>query len=707
MAESSDAKVIYVSPEGDDAWCGAAPEPGVDGQGPVATVAHARDLARGMEKRADSPATIVLRGGRYRLAKPLVLRPADSHITFRAAEGETPVLDGGAPVTGWREDTVEGRTVWTADASELIEKVGCFRQLFVGGRRARRARLPGDGFFWMEDVPGTTLEGAGRKTGQRHTFRSAEGDFPATRNLTDCDVVVIHWWHEERRPVASFDPVTRHVTLAEETVRPLVDDMSARFAKYYVENVFEGLAEPGDWYLDRSERRLYYVPLPGETPAETEAFAAGLTELVRLAARPEQGQAVTGVRFEGLTFEHADWRGFDRSRQAAAYVPAAITFVGARDCALEDCTVRHVGTWAVDLLDGCRDCFIVGCTIEDIGAGAIKVSGADVWGPRRCRTGENTLTDNHLHALGRVYHGATGIALKHTFGNLVAHNHIHDLYYSGINCGWVWGYWESVSRDNRIEKNHIHDIGRGLLNDMGGIYLLGVQPGTALRGNLIHGVRASKYGGWAIYLDEGSSHIVVENNVCYDATSQAFHLHFGRESVLRNNIWAFAGEGLVAISRGNECDWPAKGCVPDGRVTNAFTFERNIVITDGAPVFLGGMDDPTGRLDARTFTSDLNLFWDVGGKPVRAADGGHLVATEGYERSYDWDAWQGLGYDRHSIVADPKCADVENRDFTLGPDSPAPALGFQPIDLSDVGPRPKAKRVSVRTPVRQDPERKP
>ena len=92
---------------------------------------------------------------------------------------------------------------------------------------------------------------------------------------------------------------------------------------------------------------------------------------------------------------------------------------------------------------------------------------------------------------------AVGILSMHSFGNTLSHNHIYDLYYTGISCGWVWGYADSVSKNNRIEKNHIHDLGHGLLSDMGGIYTLGVQPGTVLRGNLIHDVEKANYGGWA------------------------------------------------------------------------------------------------------------------------------------------------------------------------------------------------------------------
>jgi len=81
-----------------------------------------------------------------------------------------------------------------------------------------------------------------------------------------------------------------------------------------------------------------------------------------------------------------------------------------------------------------------------------------------------------------VFFSACGMALIHSYGNEVSHNHIHDFYYTGISCGWVWGFAENVSRENRIEKNHIHHLGKGVLSDMGGIYILGVQPGTMLRG---------------------------------------------------------------------------------------------------------------------------------------------------------------------------------------------------------------------------------
>lgn len=115
----------------------------------------------------------------------------------------------------------------------------------------------------------------------------------------------------------------------------------------------------------------------------------------------------------------------------------------------------------------------------------------------------------------------------HTYENVIAHNEIADLNYTGISCGWVWGYENSITRENLIEKNHIHDIGNGVLSDMGGIYLLGKQQGTIVRCNLIHDVYSRHYGGWALYADEGASAVVFEQNICYNTNSNAFHQHYG------------------------------------------------------------------------------------------------------------------------------------------------------------------------------------
>jgi len=246
----------------------------------------------------------------------------------------------------------------------------------------------------------------------------------------------------------------------------------------------------------------------------------------------------------------------------------------------------------------------------------------------------------------------------HADQNTVAHNHIHHLCYTGISCGWVWGYGPSVSRDNRIEFNHIHDVGQKILSDMGGIYLLGQQPGTVVRGNVIHDVDSWSYGGWGIYTDEGSSNILIENNLVYRTKSGGFHQHYGKDNVVRNNIFALAREEQIARSRAE----PHK----------SFTFEHNIVYFTDGPLFGKNW---TGD----GFALDFNLYWNAAGKAVTFPGG---TAPQ----------WQKRGFDKHSMVADPKFRDPTKGDFTLAADSPALKLGFKPLDPTSAGPRPASQR---------------
>ena len=198
-------------------------------------------------------------------------------------------------------------------------------------------------------------------------------------------------------------------------------------------------------------------------------------------------------------------------------------------------------------------------------------------------------------------------------------------------------------------------MGHGLLSDLGGIYVLGVQPGTVVCGNLIHHVESADYGGWGIYLDEGSSHVVVENNIVHSVSSESFHQHYGRENILRNNIFALGRKGQVSLTRGEE--------------HNSLTLERNVLISDGQPM-IGGR---------RSLISDLNLFYDVSVQPRFIWNNDAATFAQ----------MQQSGYDLHSLVADPHCHDISGLDFTLEADSPALALGFRLIDMSDVGSRPR------------------
>ena len=660
---------LFVAPNGSMKWSGALPAPNAaQSDGPLPSIACARDRLRRHD--TPGPVTVWIRGGRYFLDEPIRFTAADSGpFTYAAYPDEPVILDGGRPISGWQEQIVNGRRVWTAS----VAGGWYFTQLFVNGRRATRPRLPKTGYFEMESVPDTPREGfmAGPPT---DTFFSAPGHIQPWQNLTDIDVVAFHYWNEERLPIVSFDPATRQVRCARKSVWPLKADAEPRYARYWVENVKEALTEPGEWYLDRPTGVLTYLPMPGDQLATSEVFAASIPQFLLIQGDADGSRSVAGLTFRGLRFEHSAWHlPGDRAgcEQAAYNVPAVITLEQARHITIEKCAITHVGFYGIELGHGCRGNRIAANTITDLGAGGVKIIGGGEDVPDAARTGGNVVADNEIAEAGQVFASAVGVLIIHSAGNDIVHNHIHHLEYSGISCGWVWGYGSNPTRDNLIAHNHIHHVGSGKLNDLGGIYTLGIQPGTIIRGNRIHDIRMHSYGAWAIYADEGSSYLLIEGNVCSQTDSEVFQLHYGRENIVRNNVFAFSKLGLVSLT--------AAGA------ENSLTLSRNILLTRGEPVFVG-RDNET--LERCGFTSDLNLLWDITGAAVYGADQQRDAAGVARIRQrYTVAELHRLGYDRHSQFADPQCQDPLAGDFRLSTGSPAFALGFAPLDLTAVGPR--------------------
>jgi hypothetical protein len=678
---------LYVATDGDDDWSGRVPEPTSDGDGPFATIERARQEIRRLTQAGGRvPDTVWIRGGRYERTEPVVLDATDAApVDYRAFPGERPVLSGGRPIEGWVETTVNGRRAWRATVPEVADGDWSFRQLFVDSERRHRARLPNaaadlpgndeEDFFWIADIPGVEpgAEPDYSDPDPNYTFVAGEGDLDGC-DLKDAEIVALHWWFEERMPVADFDPKSRTVDLARRKTYsyPLVDGKRERYARYYVENVPEGLTSPGEWHLDDADGTLTYLPKEGEKLDDVDVIAPIADQLLRIEGEPGTNDTVDFVGFEGVTFRHTMWDYPEPSKsgsaQSGSRLDAAVSVRGARNVSVENCTIECVGEYAVELGAGCQGIRLVGNELAALGGGGVQVDGAGVDAEASRQTRAVRITDNHIHDAGQVFHQSAGILARRTAETTIAFNHINNLYYTGISCGWSWGYGPQLARDNRIERNWIHDVGRGLLSDMGGIYTLGEQPGTVLRANRIHDITPWNYGGWGVYLDEGSSHLVVDDNLIYDTASSSIRLHYGRENAVRNNVLVFGDAGGIGLGKGVG-DGDRDG---DGGGYTPLTVERNVIVVDGAPVF-ASRHVPVTDLDR--VISDCNCLYDVEG-PVFGADG-DLSA----------EAWRDLDHDHHSVVADPDFADVHSRDFTLSENSQARDVGFEPVDWADVGPR--------------------
>jgi parallel beta-helix repeat protein len=635
---------LYVSPQGRLEWSGRSPAPNAAGtDGPLPSLAAARDTIRSLRQSwgLKEALTVLVRGGTYWLSEPFVLTPEDSGtagrpVLYAAYPGERPILSGGRRIAGWRKGP---GTAWIADAPWH------FRQLFVSGRRAQRARTPNFGCFRI-DGPSS------QDKPFRLTYRG--NDIRKSWEGGEVEVIALLAWAEIRMPILSVDEQARVAVLSGDP-RPSNREADAR---YFIENAPDALDTAGEWRLDRAANLVSYRPLGGEDLAKEEVIAPALTQLIRLEGNPAQGQFVRHVTFRGLDFRHTDWsmgpKGY-ADTQAAIAAGAAFEGIGVEDCAIEKCTFAHHGGYAVWLSHAAKRNRIVGNEIFDMGAGGVKI-GETVQRPKEPEQSfENVITDNHIHDLGLVYPAAVGVWVGQSSRTTISHNHIHDLYYTAISVGWTWGYGPNQSKGNSIEYNHLHHVGKEMMSDMGGIYTLGVQPGTVLRGNHIHDVAAFAYGGWGIYPDEGSSEMLIEGNVVYRCKSAGFHQHYGRDNTVRNNVFAFNREYQLMRTRAEP--------------HRSFTFERNIVYFDSGRL-LGSNWTGEG------FALDRNVYWDARGGPLWFA--GRSLAE-----------WQQSGQDQESLVADPLFVDPGSFDFALRPESPALKLGFQPIDLRTVGPRVK------------------
>jgi len=606
--------------------------------------------------------TIRVPDGVHVLAEPIVIGPEctapKGQLVIEAAAGAHPVFSGGTRVR-WQVAEANGRPLWTADLGPAARDV---RELWVDGRRRTLARHPDRGTFAVDAVPGA----GGEWTAGNFGFRFRPGEL--TQDAVGADVVVMCRWVESHLPVTAVDTEQHTFTSSKRSVFRLDPG-----DPWYAEGARAFLDQPGEFCVDRATGRLAYLPLPGEDPAKVAAYVPRLAQLLRLDGAPESGRFVDNVRFRGIAFAHAEWwfpadfrsnwpspdaGGF---AQAAILVPAAIEATGARSCSFADCEIAHVGGYALELGRGCVGNVLDRCRVRDLGAGGIKIGQTAIPKDAHDATAGNIVRDCTIGDGGHLFHSAVGVWIGQSPGNQLVHNEIHDFLYTGISIGWTWGYGPSAARDELVEGNHVHHVGARSngegpwLADMAGIYTLGTQPGTVIRGNFFHDVAAFRYGGWGIYFDEGTSEVRAERNVVARTTHGGFHQHYGKDNVFANNVLVAGRDAQVQRTRQEP--------------HTSFTFRRNVVVWPTGNLFAGNLAD-------LHFAFAENVYWRTDGQEIRFA-------------KWSFAEWQQQGLDTGSRIADPGFVDASKDDYRLREDSPARALGIEPVDVRGVGPRPR------------------
>jgi hypothetical protein len=669
--------IFHISPEGNDSWSGRHAKPASDRtDGPWATLSGARDRLRKIRSHPEfqgEAVTVMIHDGFFELPETLLFGPEDSGQTgapvrYVAATGAAPVISAGRKITGWIETTHNGKRCWIADLPEAAMGGWSFNRLYVNQSARLRPQLPKEGFHHFTGVNGLPDSGFDWHHGPDRA-NYAPGEIKNWHNLEDVELVTYQLWFETQHRIRSIDEEKNLVHFHAPSMGSLRDERG-EFARYFVRNVFEALDEPGEWYLDRKAGKLFYLPFEHESLESTVVIAPRLSEILRLEGKGAEG--VSHIHFENLTFAHQQWempRDCTGYVQAAFGVPGAIILEGAEACVFYGCQITHVSGYGLEILAGSTGNTVAACTISDTGAGGIKIGHEELQthesavGNAFVPTREvppiaTTVVDCQIRDCGHLFPSAVGIWIGNSGRNQLLHNSISHCNYTGISCGWTWGFAPTRTVANRIENNHIHHINhREILSDNGGIYTLGQQPGTVLRGNVIHDISCYGYGAWGIYPDEGSSEMRIEHNLVCGTKKASVFIHYGRDNLIQQNLFALSERDHL--------------CLGKREAHRSALFRQNILLPRNGR-FIGGWNPAH-------FTVENNL--------IHPLDGGELSFA-----GWTLADLEALGQAQGTVVADPLCSDAGGRDFSLRADSPAFAIGFKPWNWKTAGPRLHGRR---------------
>ena len=516
------------------------------------TIERALQEARLVKMRhmADNP-ILELQPGTYRLTQPIIIRPEDKWLTMEAM-GDV-VITGGVQIKGWRK---QGK-LWVADVPEWNGRPLEFRQIWVNGRKAVRARDVAD-FEQMWRIRGMDKEkeelyvpaAAVRKVLHARQVEMVLHEMWCVANLRIKDIKV-----QGDCAAITFHNPESHIHFMHPWPSPMVTTNGHNSA-FYLTNARELLDTPGEWYLDTKEQRLYYMPLPGEDMRTAEVEVPALETLLKVEGTPDE--PVSYVTFKGITFRHATWlrpsimghaplqagmymieaykikpqlsrRNGDHKLDNQGWVgrPAAAVEVNAAEWVqFKNCTFEHCASTALDYHTFIKEGRIDDCTFRDIGGSAIL---AGTFGPegheahlpytpsdmRSICTGLQIL-NNRIDDAANEDWGCLGIGAGFVRDIRIEHNEISNVSYTGISMGWGWNQQTCAMANNVVRANYIHHYARHMY-DTAGIYTLGSQPHTFIEENVVSDIYTPGYvhdpeHWFYLYTDEGSSYITLRNN---------------------------------------------------------------------------------------------------------------------------------------------------------------------------------------------------
>lgn len=557
------------------------------GEGLYEAIRQARDYRRrhvmssvyqGLQIKEYPSARIKLTKGIYTLFEPLRIYPEDSNLSILGEPGT--VLSGGMSINGWHR---EGK-LWVADIPDFNGRPVEFRQLWINGRKAVRARDVTN-FNAMNHILSIDK--------QQQTIWIPKSAITRLNidvaNSPYLEMVLHQMWEvaflriKGIKIVGDSAAITFHSPesrLQFEHPWPSPMVQSKHDSPFYLTNSKVLLDEPGEWFEDLKTHKLYYMPFPEDDMTTATVIAPVLENIIEIEGTPER--RVENVSLSNITFSYATW-----SRpsfhghvplQAGMYLidayklrpkidrvenhkldnqgwigraEAAVRVGYGKNVDFSDCSFTHLGGSGIDYVLGCEGGKVERCVFNDIAingyvSGSFSPASLETHLPYRpkdiievCR--QQQVTSSSFSHIGEEDWGSCAIAAGYVSGIDISHNEIHDVPYTGISLGWGWNRDSVCMRDNRIHANLIYQYGQHMY-DCAGIYTLGNQPGTVIDENVVRDIAHPPYVHdpeywFYLYTDEGSSNILLKDN--WTPTEK-----YLKNATGPNNVWINNGSGV-------------------------------------------------------------------------------------------------------------------------------------------------------------------
>ena len=552
---------IWISPKGSDFNDGTC-------QSPKATLTsalrQAREWRRTEDNRIQGGITIYMEGGTYAFHEPVFIRPEDSGTKesptiIRSVGDEKVILSGGISINGWKK---QGK-VWVADVPVFNGRPLDFRQLWVNGKKAVRARDVED-FEKMNRicsvdekneilyVPAVSIR---RLIDNKGNLKAKYAEMVLHQMWCVANLRIRSVEVQGDSAAIRFHQPESRIQFEHPWPRPMVTTDGHNSA-FYLTNARELQDVPGEWYHDIDARKIYYYPREGEKMQEAEVIVPAVETLVRVEGTLDR--PVCHIRFEKITFSYTTWmRPSEKGHvplQAGMYLTdgyridpkmqrnylnhpldnqgwlgrpaAAVRVVAAKQIDFERCRFEHLGSTGLDYEEAVQGGVVRGCLFRDIAGngllvGSFSPAAHETHLPYDPADRREVCTQQHINncyftEIGNEDWGCLAIAAGYVGDVNIEHNEISEVPYSGISLGWGWTQTVNCMRNNRVHANLIHHYAKHMY-DVAGIYTLGSQPKSYVTENCVHSIYKPGYvhdpNHWFyLYTDEGSSFITVRDN---------------------------------------------------------------------------------------------------------------------------------------------------------------------------------------------------